>query len=157
MLSILIFQFLNLKYLSNIFLDHHFFIFRFTYIIIRTCCYQACSNWNSPEEYIERWPCRKIPNCESQDEVPMVWNYLAWSACHKNDCPPPPAARDTCNALLGKNRSWCKKLHCMNIADQVVAFTRFKYMLKHAQLMGVSLGNQQGKIEGKIIFSSFGL
>ncbi len=40
---------------------------------------------------------------EVKDEVPVVWNPLAWSACQKNDCPPPPAARNACEALLREN------------------------------------------------------
>ncbi len=33
----------------------------------------------------------------------MVGNPLAWSTCHKNDCPPLQVARYTCEALLWKN------------------------------------------------------
>ncbi len=67
---------------------------------------------NSIEEHFWRWPCRKIPQWyEAQDEVPMVWNKLTWSTCHKSGCPPSPAARDASEALLGKIVDDAKKLY----------------------------------------------
>ncbi len=47
----------------------------------------------------------------AQDELPMTWNHLAWSAYYENDWSPPPAARDAHEAVLGENRWWCGKLY----------------------------------------------
>ncbi len=50
-----------------------------------------------------KWPCGKdSKSFEAQDEVPIVWYDLAWSACHENDFTPPQVAWDKCEALQEK-------------------------------------------------------
>ncbi len=100
---------INLNYLCyNFSFDCYNIIFRFQL------------NNISVKEHIQRWLCLKNSQWfEGQDELPMVWNYLAWTTCNYNDFPPSPAARDAHKALLGKNRQWCKKLSKTALKEKI--------------------------------------
>ncbi len=88
------FQFLNLKMFVEFFVGHHnTFSSSLTVLSEQFVIKHATT---TPPEHIQRW------------SAYMECIYLAWSACHKDDCPPSPVVRNAYKTLLGKNWWWCK-------------------------------------------------